>query len=298
MKIGVSGASGLIGRALCRRLQAEGHSVTAFGRSRVDGLPWVDWDLLSGIDDAESLSGLNAFVHLAGESIAEGRWTESRKSLIRDSRVTGTRHLVKAMESAREVPRILIGASAVGFYGNRGEESLTEESPPGDGFLADVCRAWEAETLQARRVGARVVLARTGIVLSGDGGALHKMLTPFRLGVGGRLGSGEQYMSWIHIEDQVGLLLHALEDDRIQGPLNCVSPDPVTNAEFTKVLAGVLKRPALFPVPVTALRLALGEMAKPLLLDGQRVLPRKATDTGFSFRFPRLRDALSHLLRR
>lgn len=298
MKIGVSGASGLIGRALCRRLQAEEHSVTVFGRSRVDGLPWVDWDLLSGIDDAESLSGLNAFVHLAGESIAEGRWSDSRKRLIRDSRVMGTRHLVKAMESAREAPRILIGASAVGFYGNRGEEILTEKSPPGDGFLADVCRAWEAEALQARSLGARVVLARTGIVLSGDGGALRKMLTPFRLGVGGRLGSGEQYMSWIHIEDQVGLLLHALKDDRIEGPLNCVSPNPLTNAEFTKVLAGVLKRPALLPVPSTALRLALGEMAKLLLLDGQRVHPRKATDTGFSFRFPRLRDALSHLLRR
>jgi uncharacterized protein len=298
MEIGVSGASGLIGRALCERLRAEGHSVTVYGRSRVGDLPWVEWDLFSELPDGESLAKLNAFVHLAGESIAEGRWSESRKRLIRDSRVVGTRHLVKALETAPAVPGILVSASAVGFYGNRGKETLAEESPPGNGFLADVCRSWEAEALQARRRGMRVVLTRTGMVLSGEGGALQKMLTPFRLGVGGRLGSGEQYMSWIHIEDQVGLLLHALADERIEGPLNCVSPNPVTNAEFTKILARVLRRPALFPVPATALRLAVGEMAQPLLLEGQRTFPRKALDTGFSFRFPALRNALSHLLPR
>ncbi len=272
--------------------------MTVYGRSRVGDLPWVEWDLFSELPDGESLAKLNAFVHLAGESIAEGRWSESRKRLIRDSRVVGTRHLVKALEAAPAAPGILVSASAVGFYGNRGKETLAEESPPGNGFLADVCRSWEAEALQARRRGMRVVLTRTGMVLSGEGGALQKMLTPFRLGVGGRLGSGEQYMSWIHIEDQVGLLLHAMADERIEGPLNCVSPNPVTNTEFTKVLAGVLKRPALFPVPATALRLAVGEMAQPLLLEGQRALPRKALDTGFSFRFAALRDALSHLLPR
>lgn len=298
MRIGVSGANGLIGKALVHRLAAGGHEVVVFGRRAVESLPLVSWDVLSPISDPRSLDGLDAFVHLAGTPIAEGRWTAERKELIRRTRVVGTAELVRAFTRTPRPPRVLVSASAVGFYGNRGNEILDEESPAGTGYLPEVCQQWEAEALRAREQGIRVVLLRTGVVLSLEGGALARMLTPFRLGLGGRLGDGSQYFPWIHLEDEVALVEFALDHQDASGPLNGTAPNPVTNREFTKALASELGRPAWFPVPAPALRIALGEMAEQLLLEGQRVIPRQAQELGFGFRFPDLKSALRDLLGR
>jgi len=296
MKIGISGGSGLIGRALSDRLQRQGHQVTLFGRTRVEGRSFVEWDMLGGPPSVEFLTGMDGFVHLAGEPIASGRWTDDRKRLIRDSRVQGTRNLVKSLQDSLQPPPILVSASAVGFYGDRGDEELAETSASGSGFLPEICREWESEALAAKQSGIRVVLLRTGIVLSPDGGVLERMLPPFRLGMGGKLGSGRQYMSWIHILDHLRLVEATLSDDRFEGPVNVTAPNPVTNKEFTNALAKSLHRPSWFSVPGPALRLAMGEMAETLLLEGQRVIPRKALDLSFEFRFPELKEALKDLL--
>jgi len=242
------------------------------------------------------LDGFDAVIHLAGESIAEGRWNEEKKKRIRESRVKGTKLLGDALANVSRPPKSLIGASAIGYYGNRGDEILTETSAPGDGFLADVCVEWEKATQLATEKGIRVVNTRFGIILSPEGGALAKMLTPFRMGVGGKIGTGKQWMSWIALDDVVEGVMYALTNESLRGPVNFVAPNPVTNAEFTKTLGRVLSRPTFFPVPAFAARVAFGEMADALLLSSQRVAPTRLKAGGYQFSYSELRSALSHLL--
>ncbi len=302
MKIIVTGASGLIGSALVSALLAQAHQVTTLVRREskrhtqtdVDAVPWHP---ATGEVDAARLVGHDAAVHLAGESIAEGRWTDEKKERIRASRIKSTRLLAETLAQLPTRPATFVCASAIGYYGDRGAEVLTETSAPGADFLAHVCREWEAATEPARAAGIRTVNLRFGVVLSGAGGALAKMLTPFKLGVGGRVGSGQQYMSWIALDDAVGAIEHALTHERVAGPVNVVAPLPVTNAEFTKALGHALGRPTLFPVPAFGLRLALGEMADALLLASARVEPAQLTATGYQFKYPQLDNALRHLLR-
>lgn len=302
MKIGVTGATGLIGSKLCVRARAEGHEVTAFvrdpdrSRKLLPDVAIHRWDASFGPPESKALEGLDGLFHLAGEPIAGGRWTPERKRLIRDSRVLGTRQLVSAISRCIRPPSALISASATGYYGDRGDEELTEESPPGANFLAETAVAWEREAVRAVDFGVRTVLIRSGVVLSIDGGALAKMLTPFRLGLGGPLGSGGQFMSWIHIDDHLAMMRFALDDSAISGPLNATAPQPARNREFTRELGNVLRRPAFIPMPAFALKLIFGEMAQALLLEGQRVMPKRALEAGFEFRFPTLGPALENLL--
>lgn len=297
MKILVTGSTGLIGSALVPFLTTGGHNVVRLVRSKPKpGAAEVYWDPGAGNIDTAGLEGLDAVVHLAGENIAAGRWTTAQKARIRDSRVRGTRLLCESLVRLAQPPKVLVCASATGYYGDRGEEVLQEESPPGSGFLAEVCRAWEAATEPAVQRATRVVHLRIGVVLSRAGGALAKMLLPFRLGAGGTLGSGKQYWSWIALDDVVGAIHHALMTDALQGPVNVVAPHAVTNREFTKTLGSVLARPTLFPMPGFAVRLAFGEMADDLLLASTRVEPKQLLATGYAFRYPKLEDALRHLL--
>jgi uncharacterized protein (TIGR01777 family) len=256
-------------------------------------IPWNPAQAIS----PEAVSGFDAVIHLAGESIV-GRWTVAKKEKIRESRIAGTRHLSQALAQAKEKPQVFVCSSAIGYYGNRGNEVLSEESSPGEGFLAEVCREWEAATQPAAGAGIRTVQIRTGIVLSANGGALAKMLLPFKLGVGGRIGDGRQWMSWIDIQDMVGAIRHILKNDLLHGPVNMVAPKPVTNAEFTKTLAAVLSRPAIFPVPAFAVKLAFGEMGNTVLLEGQRVEPAQLFASGYPFRYRELRESLQGILRR
>ncbi len=235
-------------------------------------------------------------VHLAGDNVGEGSWTEEKKRNIRESRVIGTRTLVDALKKTDNPPKIFISATAIGFYGNRGDEMLTEESSKGEGFLAEVCTAWEAESNKAKDFGARVVMPRIGVVLAKDGGALKEMLTPFKLGVGGTMGSGEQYMSWIALDDLIRLIHFALENETLNGAINAVAPNPVTNEKFTKTLGKVLNRPTIIPIPAFGIKLLFGEKGETLLLEGARVLPQRLEDAGFEFKFPDLQDALKHVL--
>jgi uncharacterized protein (TIGR01777 family) len=297
MKVLVSGASGLIGSRLVADLTAGGHLVLLLARpgSTPPG-PCVRWDPSSGGIDVAAMEGLDAVVHLAGESIAEGRWTDAKKALIRDSRVKGTRRLSQALAELAHPPGVLACASAIGFYGDRGDDRLTETSPPGHGFLADVCREWEAASDMAKDRGVRVAQLRFGMVLTSAGGALARMLTPFRLGAGGRVGSGRQYVSWIALDDAAGAFGRVLADETLDGPINVVAPNPVTNAEFAKTLGRVLGRPTLMPVPAWVARRMFGQMADELLLSSARVEPKRLLDAGFAFRYPELEGALRHLL--
>lgn len=302
MRIGVTGGTGLIGTALCRRLVHEGNELVLFGRNRaaardlVPAARFVEWDVQKQLVKRDLEGGFDAFVHLAGESIADGRWTPRQKRRIRDSRVLGTRNLVEGFGECGAAPGVLICSSAVGFYGDRGDEELDEESLPGSGFLSDLAVNWESEAKRISSLGSRLVLLRTGVVLSDLGGALRKMLLPFRLGLGGRLGDGRQFMSWIHLADQVDLIVFAIKNQSVEGALNTTAPNPARNLEFTRQLGRALGRPTWFPIPGFVLRLALGEMADALLLEGQFVLPRKAMSAGFTFRFPELTEALQDLL--
>lgn len=297
MKILISGSHGLVGRALSASLTNDSHEVISLvRRDRHVGSPEVEWDPKRGEIDREHLEGLDAVVHLAGESIVEGRWDTAKKTRIRESRVEGTRLLSETLSSLRHRPKALLSASAIGYYGNRGDEILNESSAPGNDFLSDVCVQWEEATRPAAEKGIRVVNLRFGIILSADGGALAKMLTPFRMGVGGRVGSGEQWMSWIFLADVVGAIRHAIEDDSISGPLNVVAPNAVTNADFTKSLGRALGRPTLFPVPAFAARLAFGEMADALLLSSQRVDPLGLKRANYHFLEPELSGALRKAL--
>src|SRR5690349_21980693 len=293
MKILVTGSTGLVGTALVKVLGSDGHTVCRLMRPQSkaasgskDGFD-VAWNPATGELGGAGV-GPDAVVNLAGASIAGGRWTNKRKELLRTSRIDTTRALVKALAKMNARPRVLVSASAIGIYGDRGDEVLTEENKPGTDFLAGLAREWEAEALKAEALGIRVVLARFGIILARQGGALAKMLLPFKLGAGGRLGSGKQWMSWIMLEDVVAIIRFAIENLAIRGALNVVAPEPVQNAEFTKVLAKALHRPALFPAPVFALRLALGEMADSLLLSSQRVAPQRLQHLSYSFQFPEL----------
>lgn len=290
MKVLISGASGLVGSALVRSLTETGHEVVPLVRH--SGEVGIRWDPSGGELDRVSLEGFDAVVHLAGESIAEGRWTQEKKARIRDSRIEGTDLLARSLSDLERPPRVLVCASAVGVYGDRGEELLDENAEPGTGFLAEVCRGWEAAADPARAKGIRVVHLRFGVILSGEGGALAKMLTPFRLGLGGILGDGSQYMSWIAREDAVGIVVHAISEDALAGPVNAVSPNPVTNREFTQTLGGVLRRPTIVPIPAFGARLVFGEMADELLLSSARVRPARLVETGYAFRFAELEGAL------
>ena len=297
MRVLISGSSGLVGTALMPVLTGNGHEVVRLVRSQPSpGASEVRWDPEAGQIDAAGLKGVDAGVHLAGESIAAGRWTGAKKARILESRVKGTRLIAETLAGLNPVPKVLVGASAVGYYGDRGEETLREESDSGSMFLSDVCRQWEAATEPAAAAGVRVVLLRSGIMLSATDGALPRLLTPFRLGVGGTLGSGKQFMSWIAIDDVVGVIMHALTTEALRGPVNGVAPQPVTNREFTKTLGRVLGRPTLFPMPAFAARLAFGQMADELLLASQRVESARLLASGFQFRFPDLEGALRHLL--
>lgn len=297
MLVAVSGSTGLLGAEVVASLSAAGHDVVRLVR-RVPGPgeKAVRWDPERGKVDADGLEGLDAVVHLAGENIASGRWNAARKVAIRESRVNGTRLLCDALAGLARPPKTLVCASAIGYYGDRGADVVTEESPPGAGFLPEVCREWEAAAGAAATKGIRVVVLRIGVVLSPRGGALARMLPLFRAGLGGVLGNGRQYVSWIALDDLVGIVLHALRAGGLSGPVNAVAPVPVTNRELTGALGKALSRPTLLPVPAFALRLALGEMADALLLASTRVAPRRLEETGYRFRFPELGGALRHLL--
>ena len=297
MHVAISGASGLVGGALAESLIAGGHTVRRLVRGDARGDD-VRWDPEAGAIDAAKLEGVDTFVHLAGEGIASGRWNAEKKRRIRESRVQGTGLVARTLAALSRRPSVLVCASAVGFYGPRGDEELDESAPPGTSFLSEVCRAWESAADPARAAGIRVVHTRFGVVLSDKGGALAKMLTPFRMGAGGRIGSGRQWMSWISIDDVVGAINHALATASAAGPVNVVAPNPVTNAEFTKTLGRVLSRPTVFPMPAFAARVAFGEMAEELLLSGQRVVPRRLLESGYRFRHEDLETALRHVLGR
>jgi hypothetical protein len=298
MKVVVTGSTGLVGSALLPFLKSKGHEVVRLVRSKAHtGADEVYWDPSKGFEDTSRLEGLDAAVHLAGESIAEGRWTEAKKARIRDSRVIGTRVLSESLAGLAQPPRSLVSASAIGYYGDRGAEVMREESAPGTDFLAQVCREWEAATDAAARAGMRVVNLRFGVILSRDGGALAKMIVPFQFALGGKIGSGKQYMSWITLDDVVGAIYHALTNEQLRGPVNVVSPNPVTNYEFTKTLGRVLSRPTIFAVPAFAARLAFGEMADATLLASTRVEPSRLKESGFVFQHPELEGALRHVLR-
>jgi uncharacterized protein (TIGR01777 family) len=301
MKILVTGSSGLVGTALGSVLARAGHTVcrlvrpqSAANEGAKEGFA-VAWNPATGELGGAGV-GADAVVNLAGASIADGRWSKQRKELLGASRIDTTRVLVNALAKMNARPSVLVSASAIGIYGNRGDETLTEESTPGTDFLAGLAQEWEAEALKAEALGIRVVLARFGIILAREGGALPKMLTPFKLGVGGRLGSGRHWMSWVTLEDVVGALRLTVENSSARGAINFVAPQPVQNVEFTKVLAKALHRPALFPAPAFALRLAVGEMADALLLSSQRVVPRALEKLGYRFLQPDLMTALAAIL--
>lgn len=298
MKALVTGATGLVGRALLRELT---HAIVstrdpAHAARRIGAVPAVAWQPELEIAPPAAFDGAGVVFHLAGEPVAQGRWTRERKARIRDSRILGTRNLVAGLAALPAPPPVLVCASAVGFYGNGGDAELRESSPKGEGFLADVVEAWENEARAAERHGVRVVMARFGIILARDGGALARMLTPFRLGLGGKLGDGRQWMPWVHIDDVVGLLLLAARDERLRGPVNVVSPEPVSNARFTRALGEALGRPTLLGVPRLALRAVFGELCEPLL-ESQRVVPGVAAALGYEFAFPHLAPALEACLR-
>ncbi len=300
MTIAVSGASGLVGSALSKaiadrswklRRLVRGHS----NRGQGENIPWIPE---SGLVNFTGLSGVDAVVHLAGDNIATGRWTSAKKLRIRDSRVTATHRLCKSLAAMSNPPRVLVCASAIGYYGERGDQPLSESELPGRGFLAEVCTQWERATQPAVDAGIRVVNLRIGVVLSPDGGALKQMLLPFQFGLGGKVGSGRQYWSWISLPDLVRAILFAVEDESLTGPVNAVAPGAVTNAEFTRVLGQVLRRPTLFPLPGFMARLVLGEMADELLLASIRVAPEQLQKHGFEFEHPDLETALRAVLHR
>lgn len=293
MKILITGASGLIGENLQKSLLAKGHELLLATRHKPEKDNQIYWNIENGFRDEEfaRLETIDAVIHLAGESVT-GRWTEEKKRKIRDSRVLGTRSLVNAFSKLTSKPKVFVSSSATGFYGDRGDEELIESSAPGDTFLAKTCVEWEAEARRAEDLGIRTVLVRTGIVLTKEGGALAQMMTPFKFGVGGVIGSGKQWMSWIALEDEIAIFIFALENELVRGAINAVAPNPATNEEFTKTLGEVVSRPTILPLPAFAVNLVFGEMGDALLLDSTRVLPKRLKDFGFEFKHPTLKEAL------
>lgn len=297
MKVAITGASGLIGSALTPFLKTGGHQVYRLVRTQADASKGeISWQPSAKTLDLKALEGMDAVVHLAGENIASSRWTDDKKNRIRDSRIAVTKFLCDVLAKLDNPPQVLVAASAIGYYGDRGVEMLREESQVGSGFLPEVCKQWEEATQVATERGIRVVHLRIGIVLSPQGGALAKMLLPFQLGVGGQFGNGQQYMSWVAIDDVIGAIYHSIANEQITGAVNVVSPNPATNAEFTKTLGKVLYRPTIFPMPTFAAKLVLGEMADDLLFSSTRVHPGQLLATNYNFRHPDLEAALRHLL--
>jgi len=291
MKIIITGASGLVGRSLSQSLRAGGHTVEPLLRGK-------HWDITAGKIDSAILESTDVLIHLAGENIASGRWSDEQKKRIRDSRVNGTRLLSEALAALNHKPKLLIAASAVGYYGDRGDEKLDESSTPGNNFLAKICVEWEQATAPAASAGIRVIHMRLGVVLDPAGGALKKMLLPFKLGGGGVMGSGKQFMPWITLQDIVGIVRHMIDDQSMVGPVNTVTPDPPTNYQYTKALGAALHRPTIFPMPAFMARLAFGQMADELLLSSARVAPAKLLAAGYKFHDPEIKTALSRLLSR
>lgn len=295
MKVLVTGSSGLIGSALTASLSANSHEVVRLLRHNVtEGSPF--WDPERGVVNLADVRDIDAVVHLAGDSIAEGRWNERKKARILDSRVRGTKLLAEFFATSQNKPRVIVFASAIGIYGDRGDALVDETSAPGTGFLADVVKQWEEATVAAADAGIRVASVRLGVVLSAAGGALKKMLVPFSMGLGGVIGSGKQYMSWVCLDDVVEMIQHVLTNDSLRGPVNLVSPKAISNREFTRLLGHALHRPTLFPMPAFAARIAFGEMADDLLLASTRVAPKKLMDSGYTFRYPNLEETLKHIL--
>ncbi len=295
--IAITGSAGLVGKVLSASLSASGADVKGIVRRTPDSYDkQIQWDVKNGFVNPERLEGLDAVVHLAGEPIAEGRWNHLKKARIRDSRIDGTSTLSRALAATTNKPKVLVSASAIGFYGNRGDEELVEASAAGTGFLADVCKGWEEATQPAVDAGIRVVNVRIGIVLTKAGGALGAMLMPFKMCVGGVMGSGKQYWSWVTVEDLVGIIEYAIANESLSGPVNAVSPTPATNREFTKAFGAALGRPTIFPMPAFAAKLVIGEMAEGLLLSSARVIPQKLIDSGYKFQHPELDAALKHAL--
>jgi uncharacterized protein (TIGR01777 family) len=318
--IALTGAGGLIGRALVRRLKKEGDRVVLLSRGAarpatsappptppnsaphlgeeegVGGTRTLRWDPKKGVFPGGDLEGIDALIHLAGEPLVSLRWTRAKKERILQSREEGTRLIARGVARMERPPAVVISASAVGYYGDRGAETLTEGSGSGEGFLAEVCRKWEGALEPVQAAGIRTVQLRTGFVLARHGGALKALLPAFRLGVGGRLGKGDQYLSWIDLQDEVGVIVHALRTSAVEGPINATAPRPVTNREFTEVLGRVLRRPTIVPLPASLIRLGLGEMGTELLLSGQRAIPEKALSTGYAFRFEEVEASLRHQL--
>ena len=297
MKILISGASGLVGQALAKSLLADGHTIARLVRPETAASEMdVRWDPMAASVDVPAMEGIDAVVNLNGASIGDGRWTPERKAILRSSRIDSTRVLVDALAHMQKKPRVLVSASANGYYGDRGDEILNDSSEGGTDFLALLARDWEAEARRAELSGIRTVLARFGVILSSRGGALSKMLMPFRFGVGGRFGTGKQWMSWIGLADVIGIIRAAIDNERIAGPLNVVAPNPLRNAEFTRIVAATLHRPAIFPAPEFALKIALGQMATPLLLASQRVVPERLLAMNYPFCFDNFATALLAML--
>ena len=296
MRILISGSHGLVGQALIKALEPGGHEIYRLVRHAPNSESEIEWSPDRYSIAISRIEGFDVVYHLAGESIASGRWSDEKKKKIRESRTKGTKLLSDALANLAQPPKTLISASATGYYGNRGDELLTETSPPGNGFLADICVEWEKATDHAKEKGIRVVNTRFGIILDKEGGALAKMLPPFRMGIGGRIGDGKQWMSWIALDDVITALQFVLTNESLKGPVNFVAPNPVTNAEFTKTLGRVLSRPTFFPIPEFGVRLAFGEMADALLLSSQRVKPTTLADSNYQFRFENLEKALKRIL--
>lgn len=298
MKILITGASGLIGMALRRSFEQKGHEMLLASRKDPKSSNEIKWDIEHGFAEPERLEGVEAVVHLAGENVSGGlRWNDEKKIAIRDSRVLGTRSVVDAMAAMKTKPRVFIGSSAIGFYGDRGDEIMSESTAAGSTFLSAVCQEWEVETRRAEDAGIRTVLLRIGIVLAKDGGALAAMLTPFKFGVGGVVGSGKQWMSWISLEDIVGIINFAIEHENIRGAVNAVAPVPVTNEEFTKALGDVLYRPTFLPLPSFAVNMVFGEMGDALLLASTRVAPKRLGDAGYPFKFTDIKKAIENAVK-
>ena len=298
MKILITGASGLVGKELQKSFAEKGYEMLLASRSEPKDDNHIQWTIDEGFAEPEKLEGVDVVVHLAGENVSGGiRWTDEKKKAIRDSRVLGTRNVVDAISKLKKKPHTFIASSAIGFYGERGDEEVTESSAAGDNFLAGVCKEWEAESRRAEDAGIRTVLLRTGIVLSKDGGALGTMLTPFKLGVGGVVGSGKQWMSWISMDDEIAIINYAIENENIRGAVNAVAPNPVTNEEFTKTLGEVLYRPTFIPLPEFAVSMIFGEMGDALLLASTKVMPKRLEDAGFEFKFPNLKEAVENAIK-
>ncbi len=297
MKVLITGASGLLGQALQESFEDKGYDMLLASRKEPEDERHIQWSIEDGFTDPEKLEGVDVVVHLAGENVSGLRWTDEKKKAIHDSRVLGTRNVVDAISKLKKKPKTFIASSAIGFYGERGDEEVVESSAAGDNFLAGVCKEWEAESRRAEDAGIRTVLLRTGIVLSKDGGALATMLLPFKMGVGGVVGSGKQWMSWISLDDEIAIINYCIENENIRGAVNAVAPNPVTNQEFTKTLGEVLYRPTFLPLPEFAVSMIFGEMGDALLLASTKVIPKRLEDAGFEFKYPELKPAIEHAVK-